>query len=162
MRKCQFNVTANKAFPEVINACAEAPRSETWISHEFEATTNELHEKGYAHSVEVWDEERLIGGLFGLGFNGVFSGLSMFYIESNASKLALIALMQHLHKRGYAFCDAQFHSEHLEQFGCSKLDSPEYERRLKDATMMVDVSFADDMSPFELNPVPVRDLKLLP
>lgn len=136
MDTCPYTVTINKCFDRVINACAETPRSHetnTWINAEIETAFNELHEKGYAHSVEVWDGDILIGGLYGLAQGACFNGESMFSRQANASKIALVHLVERLKDKGFTLLDTQFINDHLKQFGCIEIPQAEYLKLLQHA-----------------------------
>lgn len=109
MRKCGFRKTMNQAFREVMLACA-APRASspgTWISTPFLEGYGKLHELGHAHSLEVWEGENLVGGIYGVAIGGYFAGESMFHRRDNASKVALIWLLEHLRERGFSLFDTQ-------------------------------------------------------
>ena len=143
VRNHPYHITADRDFTSVIKACATI-RDDTWINREIERVYIELHGQGHAHSVEVWDEQdELVGGLYGLSINGAFFGESMFSTATNTSKLALIALMAHLHSRGFTLCDAQFVNDHLLQFGCQEIPHDNYMVRLVNAIQLSDVSFSD-------------------
>ena len=129
IRRGKFETTFDRAFPEVILGCAE--REETWISKAIVEAYVGLHRDGYAHSVEVWREERLLGGLYGVAIGGAFFGESMFSRVPNASKVALAELVSRLRERGYLLLDTQFMNEHLRQFGTVEIPRKEYLRRLK-------------------------------
>jgi len=136
MTTCNYTVTFNKNFSDVIKACAETPRvheSNTWINHEIEKWFLELHDKGYAHSVEVWNGDELIGGLYGLAQGGCFNGESMFSRKTNASKIALIHLVERLKFKNFTLLDTQFINDHLKQFGCIEIAQAEYLKQLQDA-----------------------------
>lgn len=123
IKRSPYKITLNNAFEEVIALCADAPfRSDsTWIVDEMEAAYIELHKSGYAHSIEVWDDNQLVGGLYGVAINGFFSGESMFYLKSNASKLALVSIVQHLKTIGVNFIDCQLTNPFLASMGCSEI-----------------------------------------
>ncbi|WP_395626032.1 leucyl/phenylalanyl-tRNA--protein transferase [Daejeonella sp.] len=113
----KFKITFNTAFPDVIRACATISREDqlgTWITNDMEKAYIQLFDLGYAHSVEVWENEQLVGGLYGIEINSVFCGESMFSKVSNASKAALINLCEH---KNYKLIDCQVHSDHLESLG---------------------------------------------
>jgi leucyl/phenylalanyl-tRNA--protein transferase len=113
----KFKVTFNTAFPDVIRACATISREDqlgTWITNDMEKAYIQLFELGYAHSVEVWENDQLVGGLYGVEMNSIFCGESMFSKVSNASKVALISLCQN---KNYKLIDCQVHSDHLESLG---------------------------------------------
>lgn len=131
LRTNKFKVTFDSAFPEVIRACANIEREDqfgTWITTEMQKAYINLFELGYAHSVEVWDEDQLIGGLYGVQVNDVFCGESMFSKVSNASKLALITLCKH---KNYKLIDCQIHSEHLESLGAEFISMQKFLNYLK-------------------------------
>lgn len=136
MRNFHYNVHINRNFPAVIHACAsttDPKRDNTWINHDIETQYNILHEMGYAHSLEIYNEnDLLIGGLYGLSIGRVFCGESMFSKETNASKIALVELMSYCQKKGYDFVDAQFTNDHLEQFHIQTMPQDTYETRLID------------------------------
>ncbi len=143
MRECDYGITINKDFKGVIRACADSPRdheNNTWINHSIESAFIELHEKGYAHSVEVWDGDNLIGGLYGLAQGGCFNGESMFSRAENASKIALVILVEHLKKRQFTLLDTQFVNDHLKQFGCIEIPQADY-LDLLDSALIRHVSF---------------------
>jgi leucyl/phenylalanyl-tRNA--protein transferase len=123
-----FTVTVNRDFPGVIEACAE--REETWISDEIVRAYTDLHRLGLAHSVETWRDARLAGGLYGVALGGAFFGESMFSRETDASKAALVALVERLRERGFALLDTQFVTEHLARFGAVEIPRRKYERQL--------------------------------
>ena len=119
-------------FAGVISACA-GPRdgtAGTWITNEMMHAYCELHEKGYAHSVEAWEGSTLVGGLYGVDAGGAFSGESMFYLRANASKLALLYLIEHLQKRGLDWIDIQMLTPHLEAMGAREIDRSEFLQKL--------------------------------
>ncbi len=122
----KFEITINKAFTEVIRACAVIERADqdgTWITNDMQHAYTQLHELGYAHSVEVWQRGQLVGGLYGVLINRVFCGESMFSKVSNASKLALIWLCENL---DIDLIDCQVYTEHLESLGAEMITMEEY------------------------------------
>ena len=131
IRRHLFAITVNRAFEEVIRACAD--RRETWISGPIIEAYVALHREGWAHSVEAWVEDRLAGGLYGVAIGGAFFGESMFSRTSSASKVALAALVQRLREGGFQLLDTQFMNDHLRQFGTVEISRQEYMRRLGDA-----------------------------
>jgi leucyl/phenylalanyl-tRNA--protein transferase len=131
VRKGLFQVTINADFPGVIHACAA--REETWISREIERAYTDLHQLGVAHSVEAWREGRLAGGLYGVALGGAFFGESMFSRETDASKVALVALVEQLRTRGFVLLDTQFITSHLARFGAVEIPRHDYEHRLAGA-----------------------------
>jgi len=135
VRSDRFKVTADRAFPAIIAACA-APaegREQTWINHDIERLYLELFARGSAHSLECWLDDRLVGGLYGVELGGAFFGESMFSSERDASKVALAHLVARLRAGGYRLLDAQFITEHLTQFGAEEIARSTYLERLSDA-----------------------------
>lgn len=128
-RNTSFKVTINQDFPGVINACATG-HDGTWISHAIEGLYSILHRRGEAHSVEVWDEDQLVGGLYGVTQGQAFFGESMFSKRTNASKLALIHLVEHLNARGFTLLDTQFLTDHLKSLGAIEIPQTEYLEKL--------------------------------
>ena len=124
-----FVARIDAAFEEVVAGCADRARG-TWISAEVREAYVELHRLGFAHSVEAWREGRLSGGLYGVTLGGAFFGESMFHRETNASKFALVALVERLRARGFVLLDIQFMTEHLRQFGALEIPRRDYLRRL--------------------------------
>lgn len=120
INKKKYHVTYDKHFEEVICACADT-REDTWISEKFVKTYSDLHKLGIAHSVEVWNGERLVGGLYGLCLGKMFFGESMFSIEENSSKFALINLCEFLKEKGFKLIDCQVHNSHLESMGAREI-----------------------------------------
>ncbi|BDS11901.1 leucyl/phenylalanyl-tRNA--protein transferase [Aureispira anguillae] len=120
LRKGIFNITFDQAFEQVIYACSSIPRNGqtgTWLTAEMQTAYLLLHQMGFAHSVEVWQEEELVGGLYGLSLGKCFFGESMFAQVSNASKAALIHLAQTLERRGFNMIDCQAETKHLATMG---------------------------------------------
>ena len=115
LRTCGWHSTVDEAFAEVVAGCAD--REETWINVRMRAAYAALHEAGVAHSLEVWDGERLVGGLYGVLTGQVFSGESMFHRESDASKVALVDLVDRLREGGVALLDTQQETEHMTSLG---------------------------------------------
>ncbi len=125
----KFNVKFNTVFFDVIHNCAA--RFETWINDDIIKLFCQLHESGYAHSVETWHEGRLAGGLYGIALGGVFFGESMFSAKRDASKVALAQLVLHLEARGYILFDVQFVNPHLLQFGVREIGYQHFQALLK-------------------------------
>lgn len=128
LRRDRFRVSCDQDFPAVISACAE-PReelAESWISHQIESSYVALHRAGHAHSVEVWQGEELVGGLYGVAFDRVFCGESMFSRTDNASKVALAWLVAAMRNAGYALLDCQFMTDHLATMGAVAMPQSEY------------------------------------
>lgn len=133
LRQGTFRVTRDTAFRRVIEACAADRREGTWINQEIVDTYSALHLRGLAHSVEVWRGEELAGGLYGVSLLGAFFGESMFHTATDASKVALAALVDHLRARGFSLLDVQWVTPHLERFGAIEIPKREYLKRLKRA-----------------------------
>jgi leucyl/phenylalanyl-tRNA---protein transferase len=131
VRKNTFEIRFDTSFSEVISACAD--RSETWISHDIETAYRSLHEKGFAHSVECWKDGELVGGLYGVALRGAFFGESMFHRVKDASKVALVHLVDRLRAGGYVLLDTQYLTSHLEQFGAISVSRAAYLRLLAEA-----------------------------
>lgn len=138
----KFSVTVNKCFRNVMQACAKSStgRDETWINHRIEDLYCALHDNGYAHSVECWQDGKLVGGLYGVCFRGAFFGESMFHTVTDASKVALVHLVGRLIAGGFKLLDAQFKTDHLEQFGLVEIFRAEYHSRLEEA-LLIDADF---------------------
>jgi len=134
-KKANFTFTIDRAFDRVINCCAKIKRKgqrETWIIKEVIESYTELHRLGYAHSVEVWDDNgTLVGGLYGVDAGGVFSGESMFHQVTDASKLALLFLIDHLRSKGATWIDVQTMSLHFEILGAKEISREEFLEKLK-------------------------------
>jgi leucyl/phenylalanyl-tRNA---protein transferase len=134
-RQGLFRIEINQAFEDVIRACAADDRDPddpgSWISDEIIESYTALHMRGFAHSVEAWREDRLVGGLYGVALGGAFFGESMFFRETDASKIALVALVERLQSRGYTLLDTQWLTTHLEQFGAVEVSRADYLRRLE-------------------------------
>ena len=119
-----FKITFNQDFNQVISNCQQTPRKGqvgTWLTNDMIAAYCKLHEMGFAKSVEVWQNNELVGGLYGIDLGHVFCGESMFSKVSNASKFAFINLVQHLQKNNYQLLDCQVHNDHLESLGCREI-----------------------------------------
>ena len=132
LRSGKFSVTTNTCFDCVIEACSKVEREGqdgTWITDDMKAAYNDLHKKGFAHSVEVWEDGELVGGSYGVVVNSVFCGESMFSLVSNASKTALIWLCQ---TGNYKLIDCQVYTEHLESMGAEMISREEYMTVLRD------------------------------
>ena len=129
LRKKQFEVTFNKAFDQVVEACAKVKRfgqNGTWITPGLMEVYSTLHTQGHAHSVEVWEEGSLVGGLYGIDLGTVFCGESMFSKSSNASKVALIFLVKELKKNKYELIDCQVPTQHLASMGAEPISRTEF------------------------------------
>ncbi|MDC0970920.1 leucyl/phenylalanyl-tRNA--protein transferase [Alphaproteobacteria bacterium] len=135
LRKQPFEIHWNQNFPAVIDGCA-APRSDTqdtWINPQIRRLYISLHMLGFAHSVEVYEEGQLVGGLYGVAIGGAFFGESMFSRVSNASKIALCHLMARLRYGNFKLLDAQFVNDHLIQFGIESIDKEDFQKQLEHA-----------------------------
>lgn len=133
IRRGTFSVTVDRAFEHVIAACAEpAPgREQTWISDEIRWAYSALYHAGYAHSVECWNERgRLVGGLYGVKLGGAFFGESMFSRETDASKVALVHLVERMRAGGFTLLDVQLQNPHLQRLGAIEISREAYEKRL--------------------------------
>ncbi len=128
MRKKPFEIRWNTCFRQVMLGCAE--RVETWIDEVILESYCALHEAGHAHSVECWDEDGLQGGLYGVELPGAFFGESMFSRKTDASKIALVALVEELRRRDFKLLDTQWMTTHLKQFGGYELSREEYHLEL--------------------------------
>ena len=138
LRRGEFRVTFDRCFAAVVAGCA-APRSSgggTWITADMAAAYGRLHELGVAHSVEVWQAERLVGGLYGVALGGFFAGESMFHRVRDASKAALAALVERLRQRGFLLFDVQQQSAHLQQMGAVCLRREVFLQRLRQAVAL--------------------------
>jgi leucyl/phenylalanyl-tRNA--protein transferase len=140
VRSERFTVTFDRAFGEVIRGCADRPNDGVWITADMIDAYTRLHELGHAHSIEVWHEGRLAGGLYGVAIGGLFAGESMFTRVRDASKVALVHLMEQLRRRGYQLFDVQFLNAHTVRLGAIEIARREYLARLRRA-ISCDVSF---------------------
>lgn len=136
-RKSRFTFSIDKDFHEVIHACAESRRDGqsggTWIKEDFIRVYGEMHNEGIVHSVEAWDANgNLAGGLYGVDAAGVFCGESMFFRQPNASKLALLFLIDHLKSRGSTWLDAQVMTDHMKALGSKDIDRADFLYKLKE------------------------------
>lgn len=131
METSDFEYRYDTQTSEVITRCAS--RDETWISDELISAYNGLIMMGHVHSVEVFKNNLLVGGLYGISYMGAFFGESMFSDESQASKSALIKLIEHLNKKDFKLLDVQFHTSHLEMFGAQEISLEEFDTLLMEA-----------------------------
>jgi leucyl/phenylalanyl-tRNA--protein transferase len=143
LKRGVFQVTFNQAFEQVIRGCAEVPRQDqaTWISPYFIEAYTEMHRAGWAHSVEVWLDGELAGGLYGVGIGGFFAGESMFHKASNASKVAVVHLAARMRDRGLTLFDTQMRTPATTQLGAVDIPRAEYLKRVQ-AAVALNVSFA--------------------
>jgi leucyl/phenylalanyl-tRNA--protein transferase len=128
VRKKSFEIRINASFTEVIRQCAQRP--ETWINGEIIESYTRLNQLGHAHSFEAWQDGKLAGGLYGVSIGAAFFGESMFHHVRDASKIALVALMQHLRERRFVLLDTQWLTPHLKKFGAIEVPRAEYLHRL--------------------------------
>jgi len=140
IRSGRFEVTINGDFSSVIRGCGEQRDGGTWITDGMIEAYERLHQLGHAHSIEVWHEGRLAGGLYGVAIGGFFAGESMFYRERDASKVALANLIDRLRQRGFQLFDIQFLTDHTARLGAVEIPRAEYLDRLRFA-LACDVSF---------------------
>ncbi len=127
----RFEVRFDTAFSEVVEACGDRRRPGAWISKEIKRAYQRLHDLGWVHTVETWSPDgRLLGGLYGLAVGGLFAGESMFHRETDASKVALVALVDRLRRNGAVLLDVQWLTPHLASLGAVAIPRPEYHARL--------------------------------
>jgi leucyl/phenylalanyl-tRNA--protein transferase len=123
-QKKAFDIKIDNRFGEVIRACAK--RNDTWISREIVESYESLHDLGFAHTIETWSKGKLVGGLYGVAMGGAFFGESMFHRERDASKIALVALVEHLRAQKFVLLDTQWVTPHLAQFGAVEIPRSDY------------------------------------
>lgn len=145
-----YDVRVNTAFSNVVDGCAN--RDETWINEELHQLYAELHTRGFAHSIEVWDQEGLRGGIFGVALGGAFFGESMFSARTNGSKIAMVYLVDRLKRAGFTLFDTQFITDHLASLGAKEISRAEYQRNLSKA-LKLDVSFGSLHGPISAQEV---------
>ena len=152
VRQGRYRVSMNEAFPAVMRGCAEPVpgRKDTWINDQIMALYQELAKMGCAHSIEVWDGERLVGGLYGVALGAAFFGESMFSRVPNASKIALVHLVARLIKGDFALLDTQFVNDHLIQFGVVEILRDAYRQKLSLALRRVAI-LPETIEPDELD-----------
>ena len=138
IKRKTFEVTYDKGFRDVMKACAA--RAETWINDEFLRAYGRLHDLGQAHSVEVWSDKKLVGGVYGVQLNGAFFAESKFHTARDASKIALYHLVEHLNEGGFKLLEVQFLTPHLASLGAIEISDREYQQKLKKA-LLVQASF---------------------
>ncbi len=134
MRKGGFRISFDEAFDDVMRGCAG--RESTWITRDIFRVYGELHRLGYAHSVEVWVDGTLAGGLYGVHLGGAFFAESKFHTVTDMSKVALVAMAQRLREHGFRFMEVQYLTEHLAQFGVSEVEHDAYAQMLAEALRM--------------------------
>lgn len=135
LRRGHFQITIDRDFEAVIEACAEATgsRNQTWINDRIRALYCELHEMGHAHSFETWQDGELVGGLYGVRLGRAFFGESMFSRRADASKFALVHLVYEMKRGGFTLLDTQFTTDHLKRFGVIEVPRDEYQELLEEA-----------------------------
>jgi leucyl/phenylalanyl-tRNA--protein transferase len=138
IRSGRFTITRDKAFAEVIAACAE--REDTWIDERIKASYVALHQAGHAHSMEAWQDQELVGGIYGVAVGGAFFGESMFTRASNAGKVAFHALVAHLRERGFVLFDSQYINDFTAQLGAVEHPRERFRQDLK-AALRLRVTF---------------------
>lgn len=143
IRRRPFEIRYNTAFEAVIDGCARpAPdRPTTWINDKIRSLYAALHRMGYAHSVEAWHDNALVGGLYGVSLGAAFFGESMFSLRSDASKVCLVHLVERLRAKGFQLLDTQFTTDHLKSFGAIDVPKAEYEILLAKAMASPDLPF---------------------
>jgi leucyl/phenylalanyl-tRNA--protein transferase len=143
VRSDRFRVTVDQAFSEVIDGCAEAKpgRDNTWINRRIRALYTGLYRLGHCHSVEVWQDDALVGGLYGVNLGGAFFGESMFHRASDASKVALVHLVARLIAGGFTLLDTQYVTEHLRSLGAIEISRRRYRNQL-DLALLHEGNFA--------------------
>lgn len=151
VRQTELRATYNQDFAAVIQNCADyrdEKRKETWINQKIIDLYCELHEMGFAHSVEIWEDDLLVGGLYGVSIGAAFMGEAMFSLRTNASKLALIYLAARLWRQNYEILDTQYINDHLVQFGCYEIEKEQYLKELKQAVMKPVSFYSEDEAAF--------------
>jgi len=145
IRQARFEIRVDSAFAEVIEACAASrpERPRTWLNEELVEMYCALHRRGFAHSVEAWAEGRLAGGLYGVSLGAAFFGESMFTRRRDASKVALVDLVERLRAGGYRLLDTQFVTDHLRRFGAIEVSRPDYRVLLRDAIETTATFYSD-------------------
>jgi len=133
IRTNKFQVTFNQDFDAVVKGCTYRPEEGTWITPEVANAYGEFHRRGHAYSVEVWQQGILVGGLYGVAIGGLFAGESMFSTVSDASKIALVALVCRLKEKGYQLFDLQIINEHTSTMGATEIPRDDYLARVKSA-----------------------------
>jgi leucyl/phenylalanyl-tRNA--protein transferase len=154
VRKNKFEIFCDRAFDQVLYHCAETTdgRDVTWINKIIRDNVIELHEMGFAHSVECWRNNKLVGGLYGISLGAAFFGESMFSKETDASKVALVHLVARMRLGGYKLLDTQFTTDHLSQFGVIEISSGHYLELLDEALKFQGV-FAHSYDQVQLNEI---------
>ncbi len=136
VRQRRFDIRVNTQFEQTMRNCMTVPRDDrdgSWISDDLVRAYVKLHDLGFAHSVEAWQDGKLVGGLYGVSLYGAFFGESMFHHVPNASKVCLVHLVERLRERGYLLLDTQMVTRHMTQFGCIHIPADEYLSQLERA-----------------------------
>jgi leucyl/phenylalanyl-tRNA--protein transferase len=133
LKRMDYSVTLNQNFARVMMACADRP--ETWINDEIHQLYNEIHQQGHAHSLEVWQDDQMIGGVYGGVVGAAFCGESMFSRARDGSKIALAWMVDHLNRTGFRLFDTQFITSHLASLGAQEIPRAQYMDRLEDALL---------------------------
>jgi leucyl/phenylalanyl-tRNA--protein transferase len=146
IRQGKFEIRYDSAFEDVIDACAEErdERETTWINGPIREAYIQLHTMDHCHSVEAWQDNRLVGGLYGVTLGRVFFGESMFSRERDSSKVCLVHLVERLRSRDFVLLDTQFTTEHLKRFGAVDVPRARYERMLEEALNGTPASFSSE------------------
>ena len=136
LRGDKFQVTFNQDFDAVVKGCAYRPEEGTWITPEVAKAYGKFHQLGHAHSVEVWQNGSMVGGLYGVAIGGLFAGESMFSTVSDASKIALVALVDRLKHKGFQLFDLQIINDHTSMMGATEIPRDSYLARIKTAVKL--------------------------
>lgn len=138
LKRAEFDIRINTAFASVMDNCATRsdPEAETWINAPILEAYQGLHKMGHCHSVEAWKDDQLVGGLYGVSLGAAFFGESMFSRVTDASKVCLVHLVEHLRSHGFKLLDTQFTTTHLESFGAIEIPAQEYEDLLFEAILI--------------------------
>ncbi|MEY3989158.1 MAG: hypothetical protein RI985_239 [Chloroflexota bacterium] len=147
-RSGRYQLTSDRAFATVMRACAlpRPQQPDTWIDDHFVEVYTQLYQRGFAHSVEAWQDGQLVGGLYGVAIGGLFAGESMFSFARDASKVALIELVSRLRRGGFVLLDTQWVTEHLSQFGTYWMPQSVYLQQMRHAIVQPTRWIADDSS----------------
>lgn len=145
-RSGRYQLTSDRAFTTVMRACAlpRPQQPDTWIDDHFVAVYSQLHQRGFAHSIEAWQDGQLVGGLYGVAIGGLFAGESMFSFARDASKVALIELVSRLRRGGFVLLDTQWVTDHLAQFGTYWMPQSVYLQNMRHAIMQPTTWITDD------------------
>jgi leucyl/phenylalanyl-tRNA--protein transferase len=135
LRRGEFHFTADRAFADVVAGCAmpRSPESGVWITQSLGEAFVEFHRRGHAHSIEAWQDDRLVGGIYGVSIGGYFAGESMFHRVRDASKAAMAVLVARLRRQGFQLFDVQLSTSHLESLGAKTIPRDEFLQRLQSA-----------------------------